>query len=209
MVIIIMNEIDAILNLIRHGESLKIIERTGWKIAGVKRDYTESVAEHSYGCSFIAMVVANHLKAKGVVIDIGKVAILAILHDLPESITGDIARTREFSEDMESVRAKEIAERNAIDTILGPLGKPFKNINHLWNEFNENKSAEAIIVKAADIIDMLIHARQLEALGTPAEMLHQFFVTSKSIIEEIDLDIVTAIYTRLRAEHEAELEDSS
>ena len=209
MVIVIMNDIDKILHLLRHGESLKSVERTGWKIGGVRSDYIESVAEHSYGCSFIAIVIANHLRANGVVVDIGKVAILSILHDLPESITGDIARTREFSEDMESVKAKEIAERNAIDTILGPLGKSYKNIHRLWNEFNDSKSAEAIIVKAADIIDMLIHARQLETLGTPADMLHQFFVTSKSIIDEINLEIVTAIYTRLLAEHQAELEDSS
>jgi len=199
-----MNDIDKILHLLRQGESLRRVERSGWKLAGVKDDFAESVAEHSYGCGFTAIVLANELKAE---IDLGKVALLAILHDLPESITGDIARTSEFSRDMESVRAKEDAERKAINTLLEPMGKSYKKLNRLWNEFNDSKSAEAIIVKAADIIDMLMHARQLEISGTPPELLHQFFETSQSVIESIDLEIVTSIYNRLLAEHEAELQD--
>jgi len=200
-----MSDIDAILNLLRHGESLKRIERAGWKLAGVEGDFVESVAEHSYGCGFTAIVIANELKAKGVEIDLGKVALIAILHDLPESITGDIARTREFSENIESVRAKAIAERKAINEILEPMGKSYKNLIRVWNEFDDNKSAEVIIVRAADIIDMLIHARHLETIGTPPEILDQFFESSQSIIELIDLEIVTAIYNQLLIEHQAEL----
>ena len=204
-----MKNINKILNLLRHGESLKSIERSGWKLAGVKGESIESVAEHSYGCSFTAIIIANHLKAQGIEIEIGKVALLAILHDLPESITGDIARTREFSEDLESVKAKEIAERKAIETILRPMGKSYNSIYHLWKEFYENQSVEARVVKAADIIDMLIHAGHLEESGTPPEILHQFFEASGPILEEIDLEIVTAIYSRLLTEHKTKREEYS
>jgi len=204
-----MVDIDKILRLIRHGESLKRVERTGWKLAGVKEDIVESVAEHSYGCSFTAIIIANQLRGEGIKIDLGKVALLGILHDLPESITGDVARTREFSKDEEAVRAKKVAEKQAIDKILEPMGKSHNNLHQLWDEFNYNNSTEAIVVKAADIIDMLIHARQLEISGTHPELLHQFFETSQPVIESINLEIVTVIYNRLRAEHEAELQDRS
>lgn len=201
-----MTDTEKIINLIRYGESLKSIDRTGWMLAGVESERKESIAGHSYGCAFTAIIIANHLKADKVIIDLGKVALFAILHDLPESITGDIARTREFAEDDERVRAKVVAERDAIASIFEPMGKPYLNLHRYWNEFDTQDSAEAIIVKAADIIDMLIHARQLEESGTPPELLHQFFETSQKLIEEIDLEIVTAIYNRLLSEHKAILE---
>ena len=197
-----MSDAEKIIDLIRHGESLKTVDRSGWKLAGIKSKKIESVAEHSYGCAFIAIIIANHLKADRVEIDLGRVALLAVLHDLPESITGDIARTQEFAEDEERVIAKEVAERDAIAAIFEPMGKSYRNLHRYWNEFNTQDSAEAIVVKAADIIDMLIHARQLEESGTSPEMLHQFFETSRSIIESIDLEIVTEIYNKLLSEHE-------
>lgn len=197
-----MSDAEKIIDLIRHGESLKSINRSGWILAGVKSKRVESVGEHSYGCALTAIIIAQHLKSDRVVIDLGKVALLAILHDLPESITGDIARTREFANNEEQIREKELAERSAIDSIFEPMGKSFKNLHRLWNEFNNLESIEAIVVKAADIIDMLIHARHLEESGTSPEMLHQFFENSRSIIETIDLEIVTEIYNKLLSEHD-------
>ena len=61
---------------------LKSIERTGWLRAGVKRG--ESVAAHSWGMSILAM----HLCPPS--LDKTKVLEMAIIHDLPEIIVGDL-----------------------------------------------------------------------------------------------------------------------
>jgi putative hydrolase of HD superfamily len=199
--IVALSDIVKIIDLIRHGESLKTITRTGWILAGVESEKIESVAEHSYGCIFIAIIIANHLKTERVEIDLGKVALLAALHDLPESITGDIARTKEFLEDGGLVEAKKSVEKSAIATIFRPLGKSCLNLRRYWNEFDTQDTIEALIVKSADILDMLIHARQLEESGIAPESLHQFFETSKKTIEKIDIEIVAAIYDELFNEH--------
>jgi putative hydrolase of HD superfamily len=201
-----MTDAEKVINLIRYGESLKNIDRTGWILAGIESKKIESVAEHSYGCAFTAIIIANQLKAEGIIINLGKVALLAVLHDIPEAITGDIARTREFAENEELVNAKKIAEKDAIAAIFEPTENSYRSLHRYWNEFDAQNSAEAIIVKAADCIDMLIHARKLEDSGISPELLHQFFDTSQKIIKDIGLEIVIGIFNKLFAEHNAMLE---
>jgi len=200
-----MSDAEKIINLIRHGESLKTVDRSGWILAGVKSKRRESVAEHSYGCGLTSIIIAQHLKANHVKIDIVKVALMAILHDLPESITGDIARTREFAMDAERLREKVVAEQNAMDAILKPLGKTFQSLHRIWNEFNIGESPESAVVKGADVIDMLIHASRLEESGTSPEKLDQFFETSRTIIEFIDVEIITEIYNELLSAHDSKM----
>jgi len=195
---------EKIIGLLKHGESLKNIDRTGWILSGAKSERIESVAEHSYGSIISSITIAQSMKSTNSTINIEKVVIMATLHDLPESITGDIARTEEFLENQESIRAKEFAEKNAIEYMFKPLGAHFEELRHIWNEFNLGESLESQIVKGADVIDMLLHARNLEKSGASPQTLHQFFKSSKPIIESLDIEIVTEIYKILYQEHELE-----
>ena len=196
-----MADVEMILKLIRYGESLKVIERSGWSLVGAHSDRIESVAEHSFGSIYSSIIIAYHLKSNEIEIDIEKVALMATLHDLPESIIGDIARTKEFVENDDLVKAKNLAERNAIKTILDPSGDAFSNLLQIWDEFTLSESLESRVVRGADIIDMLVHARSLEESGTDSEALHEFFESSRRIIELVNLEIVTRIYNKLLEEH--------
>ena len=199
-----MIQAEMIIELIRHGESLKSINRSGWTLAGVESERKESVAEHSYGSILSAIIIAQQLISNETDINIETVVLMAALHDLPESITGDIARTKTFVEDKELVRTKERAEKHAIRSIFEPMGKSFENLLHIWNEFNLGESLEARVVKGADIIDMLIHARSLEESGVSPQSLHQFFISSRSLIDSVAIEIVTEIYNTLYHEHQQE-----
>ncbi len=202
-----MTGIKELINLFQYSENLKNVNRSGWSLAGVDSSREESVAEHSYGSVMIAIYLAQELKSSGEDLDLEKIMLMAALHDLPESITGDIARTVEFLEEEENVKKKDAAERMAIANILNPLGKSFYYMKNLWIEYNEVGSMEAKIVRAADILDMLIHARALEKSGTSPEVLHQFFISSQPIIESLSINLVTGIYEELFKAHEEEFEN--
>ena len=197
-----MAKVEKIIDLIRHGESLKNIDRSGWALSGIQSERIESVAEHSYGSILSAIIIAQQVITDGTDINIEKVVLMAVLHDLPESVTGDVARTEAFVENKELVRKKELAELNAIKSIFEPMGESYENLLHTWNEFNLGKSLESRVVKGADIIDMLIHARSLEESGASPQSLHQFFISSRSIIDTLSIEIVTEIYNALCNEHQ-------
>jgi len=195
---------EKLLGLLKYGETLKNINRTGWVLLGAESERIESVAEHSYGSIITSIIIAQSLKSTKTTINVEKVAIMATLHDLPESITGDIARTEEFLEHQEHMKAKELAEKNAIKRMFKPLGANFAELRYIWDEFNLGESLESQVVKGADIIDMLLHARSLEKSGSSPQTLHQFFKSSKPIIESLDIEIVCEIYKLLYQEHELE-----
>lgn len=197
-----MIQAEMIIELIRRGESLKSVVRSGWALAGVESQRIESVAEHSYGSILSAIIVAQQLISDETDINMEKVVLMAALHDLPESITGDIARTEAFVKNKKLVKTKELAEKHAIKSMFEPMGNSFKNLLHIWNEFNLGESLEARVVKGADIVDMLIHARSLEESGASPQSLHQFFITSRAQIDSIAIEIVTEIYNTLYYEHQ-------
>ncbi len=197
-----MIQAELLIELIRRGESLKSIDRAGWLLAGIESERIESVAEHSYGSILSAIIIAQQLISNGTDINLETVVLMAALHDLPESITGDIARTKAFVEDKQQVRAKELAEKHAIKSIFEPLGNSFENLLNIWDEFNLGKSLEARVVKGADIIDMLVHARSLEESGASPQSLHQFFISSRALIDSVAIEIVTEIYNTLFHEHQ-------
>jgi len=193
---------ELLIQLIRRGESLKSINRSGWLLAGIKSERIESVAEHSYGSILSAIIIAQQLISNEIDIKLETVVLMAALHDIPESITGDIARTDAFVKDKKLVRAKELAEKNAIKSIFEPMGNSFENLLHIWNDFNLGESLEARVVKGADIIDMLVHARSLEESGASPQSFHQFFITSRALIDSVAIEIVTEIYNALYYEHQ-------
>ncbi len=197
-----LTQVENIIKLIQHGELLKNMTRSGWGLSGIESEKIESVAEHSYGSILSAIAITQQMISNDIEIDIAKVVLMAALHDLPESITGDIARTEAFMKDTKLVRAKELAEKNAIKSIFEPMGESFENLLHIWNEFNLGESLESRVVKGADIIDMLIHARSLEESGVSPQSLHQFFISSRALIDSVAIEIVSEIYDTLCQEHQ-------
>ena len=107
-----------IIGLSKRGESLKRINRSGWALVGVDSIRPESVGEHSFGTTLIALLISKALVNQGTEVNQNTVVEMALLHDLPESIISDIPRTAtELGGDLFK-QAKREAERRAVEISL-------------------------------------------------------------------------------------------
>ena len=155
-------------------QHLKRLDRTGWVLRGFP-NATESVAAHSFGVSVTAMLMADELLTQGVVIDVEKVLRIALLHDWAEARVGDMPRTATlyFGSD-----ARKQAETSAFRDLTAPInhdGAPYANLYH---EYEERNTLEARLVKAADVIDLLVQALALERAG--GRGLDEFWEVAKN-----------------------------
>jgi putative hydrolases of HD superfamily len=143
-------------------QRLKRLERTGWTLRGLAPG-AESVAAHSFGVALSAMMMADELTARGTAVDVERLLRMALLHDWAEARTGDMPRTggEYFGAD-----ARRSAERAAFDDIVAGLGERIEaRYSELHADYEHRASLEARLVKAADIIDLLVQALAFERAG--------------------------------------------
>jgi len=197
-----MTESEDIIELIRYGASLKRVNRAGWGIAGVYCVRTESVAEHAYGSILTSVLVSRYLVEKGIQLDIEKILTMAVIHDLPESLTSDIPRSSRLLESSKLSDMKQMLEREAIQEIFSRERNLSKHFLDLWEELERGLTLESKIVKGADIIDMLMHVLTLEDTGVSPRILHQFFTSSQKKIESLEIDLLNEIYMTLLKRHQ-------
>ncbi len=141
-------------------QRLKRLDRTGWVLRGFANG-TESVAAHSFGVGVTAMLLADKLLAQGVVVNVEKVLRMSLLHDWSEARVGDMPRTATeyFGSD-----ARKRAETAAFRDLTRPVDGDARYAQ-LYDDYEERNSLEARLVKAADVIDLLVEALALERAG--------------------------------------------
>ena len=172
---------------------LKSLPRTGWLLRGV-RD-VESIADHSYGVAWVAMLLADRAVACGMSVNVEKVLRIALLHDLAEARTGDLPSTIKpyFAAD-----TLKKADEQAAQEMLNPLAEIGQQYLELRHEYEQRLSLEARLVKAADKIDLLLQAREYEKGG--ANNLAEFWDKADEDfaalgLNELIADILTALKT--------------
>jgi len=141
-------------------QRLKRLDRIGWTLRGLPNG-TESVAAHSFGVSVTAMLVADRCTAAGVTVNLEKLLRIALLHDWAETRVGDMPRTATlyFGSD-----ARKQAETAAFSDIVNPVDANGSYTN-LYDDYERRESLEARLVKAADVLDLLIQVLALERAG--------------------------------------------
>ena len=154
---------------------LKKLPRSGWKIK-VGLQNSESVAEHSYMMSVMAMILAD-LKT----LNSEKVIKMSILHDWAESKIGD------FMPDEIGYEKKSELENYAMIEILESLPEKIQfNYQTLWNEFLERDTPEARLVHELDKLEMALQAKIYEEDVDP-ERIKPFIISAVEQI--IDPDV--------------------
>jgi len=131
---------------------LKDVKRAGFAERGVKDP--ESVADHSFMASVMAMVIP----VKGV--DKERVMKMLLVHDIAESEIGDLI-TKDNWPGGGSITSSEKMkiEFDAMKKITSILDKSVSaEIMELFEEFVEVKTPEAILAKDLDTAEMLIQA---------------------------------------------------
>src|SRR3989339_2211175 len=78
-----LNIMEDLIDFLHKVGQLKGLKRTGWVYKNIPDP--ESVAEHSFRTAILALVLADELKA-----DKERLVKMALIHDLAESITGDL-----------------------------------------------------------------------------------------------------------------------
>ena len=142
-------------------QRLKRLDRTGWVLRGFANG-TESVAAHSFGVSVTAMLLADELLRQGVSVNVEQILRLALLHDWAEARVGDMPRTATmyFGSD-----ARKQAETAAFRDLTATIDTDDDLYANLYHEYEERNTLEARLVKAADVIDLLVEALALERAG--------------------------------------------
>ena len=155
---------------------LKTIHRQGWK-EKLQIDYPESVADHSYSVSAMAMILSD---LEG--LDSERIIKMAVLHDLAESITGDITPGKIINEE------KIAKENHAMKKILSNLpDKITEQYLEIWNEYKNNSSQESNLLHDIDKLEMAFQAKFYQEKGMPKEKLVTFYDTAKMEIKNKNL----------------------
>jgi putative hydrolases of HD superfamily len=147
-------EIRGVLEFLRNAERLKTVTRSAYTTTGE----VESVAEHSWRVTLMAMLIASEFPD----VDGGRVVKMCVVHDLGEAIGGDVpapvqARRRESGES----EGKAAAERRDLLTLLEPLPAALQaEITSLWDEYEAAQTPEARLAKAVDKLETILQHTQ-------------------------------------------------
>jgi putative hydrolases of HD superfamily len=151
---------QTLLAFMQEAGKLKVMPRTGWLLRGIK--HPESIAEHCYRTTLLAMVLSDLLIEHGIDLDSARVMKIALLHDIAESQVGDIPHpAMRYIPD----EVKENAERGAMEDIFASFGALGKHYVALWEEYELAQTLESQVVKIADKLELLIQAYEYEKVG--------------------------------------------
>lgn len=164
--------------------ALQSLARTGWMLRGVPAGEAETVAAHLFKSSVIALDLGYRLRDKGYQVDPIEAAIIALLHDMGESVIGDIPKTAGIGE------AKKKAEHRAVENL------PFhKSLRDFIIEFDE-ESEEALLARLAESLATLLQALDYEKRGyNVGEIRQSMELSIKSIMRKVgwERDVATII----------------
>lgn len=138
-----MEKAKTIINFYVLTNKLKNIVRTGWKNWHVNAERVESVAEHIYGTQMLALAIHSEYQYD---IDIKKVIYMLAIHELEETVIGDLTVWDISSEE------KKIRGHNAIEKILSGLLSG-ENIKELIYEFDDRVTKESIFAYHCDKLE--------------------------------------------------------
>jgi putative hydrolase of HD superfamily len=177
-----------LLEMLLQANRLKTTPRTGWFQRGVPAP--ESVADHSHGVALISLALLESVPGP---LDRARVLAMAIAHDLAESVTGDLSLG---ASRLLPPGAKAAAETSALAELLDGLGFA-ADWKSLWQEFEEQTTAEAKLVRDADRLDLLAQALTYERSCGSRE-LDEFwrFAPESGFTYEVSRELVRGLWAR-------------
>jgi putative hydrolase of HD superfamily len=139
--------------LVDDGMKVLWLARTGWMQSGVPAAIAETVAQHTFIASLIALDLFPKMRASGKAFNEAKVLKMIIVHDIHEGLCGDLPKWVG-----ERVN-KKLLEEEAVSNMELP-----EEIKMILREYTLMKSDEAKIARLADLMAtwrMAIYYKQL------------------------------------------------
>lgn len=139
-------------------ERLKTTKRAGWRRFGI--DDCESISDHMYRMSILTMLAPASVSAR---LDVAHCCRMALIHDMAESLVGDITPVDPVSKEEKSRR--ESATMDYICTnLLGRFnaGLNGHDIRRIWQEYEDSETPESLFVHDIDKIELLLQMLEYE-----------------------------------------------
>jgi len=140
--------------LIKEIGKIKRVKRSGWVREGINNP--ESVADHSYRVSVMAMIFGKKLD-----VNTDKLIKMALAHDLGEGLTGDVVDQRGLKTDTKFKEEKDKEKIEKIKKIFVTTNEG-SELSSLQEESLKMESEEAKILKQLDGLEMAIQALEYE-----------------------------------------------
>src|SRR5258706_1271927 len=166
---------------------LKKLKRTGWIRHNIPN--SESVAEHSFRGAVLTAIFAKKLG-----LDELRAIKMSLFHDIAESEIGDIV-TQDGETTLSNLKEKLQKERDAFIKLLKLIDE--EEQIELFDEFEENKTPEARLVKEIDKLEMAIQAYEYEK--EHKINLETFFESSRHLISSEEIKKVLEEIEGLRS----------
>ena len=142
------SSISSRLDFLREAERLKDTLRSAYTTSG----RTESVAEHTWRLTLLAITFADELPD----LDLLRLLKICILHDLGEAIDGDIPAPLQ-----DAAASKSAKERNDFLSLVDRLPDGIRSeFIALWDEYEDGDSPEARAAKALDKLETILQHNQ-------------------------------------------------
>ncbi|XP_045459340.1 5'-deoxynucleotidase HDDC2 [Melitaea cinxia] len=145
---------------------LKHVKRTGWVICDI--DNCESIAGHMYRMGLMTFLLTD--ENDPFKLDRFRCLQIALVHDLAESIVGDITPHCGVSPE-----EKHRREDEAMKTIAELTGLAGDRMYELFQEYENQSSPEAKFAKDLDRYDMILQAYEYEKRDNAPKKLEEFF----------------------------------
>ncbi|RAW46386.1 phosphohydrolase [Halorubrum sp. 48-1-W] len=193
---------DAAIDAILGAYALKDEGRTGWQLRGV--DAPESVAAHTWGVAYLVLALGDRFREDLPGVDLDRALRLAVVHDVAEAETGDVATRADSTADRVDRERKEAVERAVMVDLVGALPD---GVRDAWEEYEARETPEAVLVKECDLLDTCLQAVVYErddrydpTDGTPEafaeyDALEEFFATAEP---RLRTDAGRALFEQLR-----------
>lgn len=163
-------------------ERLKTTKREGWRRFGINRG--ESIADHMYRMSLMTMLAPPALASK---LDMQKCMKMCLIHDMAESLVGDITPVDGVAKPEKSRR-----EATTMDYITQGLlgnvqgGVVGQDIRDIWQEYEDSKTPESIFIHDIDKMELLLQMVEYEKRGQGKLDLGEFaYVKTKIVLPEV------------------------
>jgi putative hydrolase of HD superfamily len=168
---------------------LKRLPRTGWVVKGIKDP--ESIAAHSFSTTLIALILGIGRDD----INLEKLLIMSILHDLSESQIGDL--TPSSTELLGGNENKRKLEKETTKKLFEYLDeKKREELFAIYEQYINNETEEAKLLHQIDKLEMLLQADEYHKAGYSKEKLNEFWSAAESITDNMLVEILTVLKNR-------------
>jgi putative hydrolase of HD superfamily len=185
-----------VLDFVSSLSRVKMIPRSGWVSHGISPQEVESVADHSFSTTVLAMFLADLEVGNGRRINVERVLRLALVHDLAEALTFDISKSYLEYLGIRGEAIKSELEQAAWRHLIKGIeqGAIRKRYAQLQSEFNAEETVESMIVHAADRLDLLLQIVNYRRRGYPRAILADLWKSTSRKLEGSKLSSVKKLY---------------